>query len=207
MKETSHGLTLIELVVVLVILAGLAGLLVPLVDGLEVNGKSPEQIATETTLGRLRDVIMGTPTRPGVWADVGQRPEFFPRQIQDLVSEAVPDSMETLGLRRYDPITRIGWRGPYLVQASGQDDFGNPALRDGWGRLIDLQIDFNQDGFVNSDEARYARLVSAGEDGVFNITLDPNDMIPRSDARANELTLAESGDDVVLFLRVPDTRQ
>ncbi len=89
---------------VLMIIAVLGALIVPLVGGVSVNEKSPQQIGTEATMNQIRDVIMGTPGRPGVWADVGHRPEFFPRSVSDLFSTNPPYS----GLAAFNPSTGIG---------------------------------------------------------------------------------------------------
>ncbi len=199
------GWTLVEMLVVLVILVALAAMVVPLFGGLEIQTasgeKTPQHIATEATLRQIRNVIMGTPNRPGVWADVGQRPQFFPLTIATLFAEAPPYP----GLSAFDPTTRIGWRGPYVAEATDRDAFGNPTLIDAWGQEIVIQVDFDGSGDVSSTEARYARLVSAGPDGQVDTPDDAANMVPGSNS-ATQLTLAECNDDIVLFLRLPDTR-
>ena len=208
--KSRRGLTLVELVLVLVILTALAALVVPLLDlqiGPEGNGKSPERIATEESMRVIRDTIMGTPDQTGVWADVGQRPAMFPRDVAHLYSE-YNASLSALypGLVEFDATTAIGWRGPYLI--------GEPISLDGWGLPLAIQVNF--DGSVDSSglpsvdstEARHARIVSAGENGIFDTPFDTNNMIPGDGVGANpELTLAECGDDIVLFFRVADERQ
>lgn len=182
-SKKHRGLTLIELVLVLVILVALAAMVVPLFNGREIDvfgdgrvKKSPEQIATEATMAKIRDVIMGTPNSTGVWADVGQRPANFPRYVSDLLSPTKPAYIEARD--QFDPITRTGWRGPYLV--------GHSRIVDAWGREFEIQ--------VPEFDLRYVRLVSKGKDGE-----------PQTDA--TQRILDDTGDDIVLFFRVADMRQ
>lgn len=159
------GLSLVELIVVLMILAATAAMVVPLIDNPRISSptgeeKTPEQIATEATMQKIRDVIMGTNDQQGVWADVGQRPENFPRAVSDLLLSVKPAYMNVAG--QFDPITKIGWRGPYFIQATGTGLGGNPTLVDAWGTWIAIEIEYDASGQI-----LFAQLVSAGEDGDF----------------------------------------
>jgi len=198
-------MTALELVVVLGILVALASLVTPLVNSSVATPqgeKSAEQIATETSIAEVREVIMGGPSGAGMWTDVGQRADYLPRSVSWLFSETPP--FPNLG--SFDPISRTGWRGPYLTNSSGRDLLGEATVVDGWGTPLELQVDFDQDGIVTDTEARYARIVSAGVNGVIDTPATTSDMRPGTNS-AQELTLSESGDDIVVFLRTADTRQ
>ena len=203
---------------VLVIMVALAAVLLVVAD-LEINEKTPEQIATEATMQAIRDAIMGKPGQPGAWADLGQQPEWFPPRVDDLRHEFetvsdVSNYMNYAGIEEYNPVTRIGWRGPYIM---GQ-------LLDAWGNPFQIQIDFDNNGQIdgapnyfasvgiaNGNEATFARLVSAGEDGIVDTPLNVPKMPPSGFAAslglAFGLTHADCGDDIVLFFQIPDTRQ
>ena len=216
-KKERRGFTMVELVIVMIILAILAGLVVPLIGGfgqISTPGgpKSGRQIGTETTLSNIRDTFVSTGTTTGLWADMGHIPNRLPRTIGQMFLSTPP----LAGTPLFDPVTKIGWRGPYLKQATGlypditdihrmtgntwsADNFtanyGNeddPILVDAWGNPIVLQIDFDSDGTITTNEARAARLVSAGPDGVIDLELDDI-----NDTQAQYLI-----DDVVIYLRI-----
>ncbi len=199
------ALTLAELAVVLVILVALAGILVPMLSNLQVNvgnasdpnNKSPKQIATEATLQRLRETIVGAPNRPGYWNDLlaySGNPTQSPATLRDLfvVNPALPVALQT-----FDPTTHRGWRGPYLLNPTGTytvnatNGFtttfgatGDPALIDAWGSPIIIQWP------TGDPTSTYVRLISAG----------PNGMI---DTALTDLPASSRGDDLVVFLRLP----
>jgi len=194
-------LTLVELLVVLGVLIVVSVILVPLLGNLTISSgntrKSPQQIATETTFQHVRDAIMGTPSQPGLWNDLGEN-EAYPQYIADLF---ICPSTLPANLQAFDPNTRLGWRGPYLQwtgalygKSNGDPAYENPdypAVLDGWGRPIILQYPV----VSGSDCSNYVRLVSAGPDGKFDTS--PNEILP---------SRVSCGDDVILYLRVPDTR-
>ncbi|MEL7499747.1 MAG: type II secretion system protein [Planctomycetota bacterium] len=195
------GFSLIEIVLVVMILAIVAGaIVVPLVGGADgilgfrVDGKekSAEQVTTETTMHVIRDAIMGTATQPGAWPDLLQGPAFFPRAPSDLLSDASP-----FGACSFDPVTGTGWRGPYII--------GKSQLIDAWGTPFVIQVDFNGDDLLTPDEVRFARLVSAGPNKQFDTTIDDG-FIPGDNDPAEEISLDECGDDIVLFFRTADIR-
>lgn len=150
------GFSLVELVMVLMVLVALAAMVVPLLDGFEVNGKPPERIATEATMNVLRDAIMGTESQPGAWSDLGMRPETFPRDLNLLRADFATVQAAFPSIKEFDPVTKIGWRGPYV--APGAD------LLDGWGNPIQIHIGADSNGAITDAELRTARLVSPGED-------------------------------------------
>ncbi len=196
--------TLVELVLVLVILAALTAMIMPLLGGFEIStptgDKSPEQVVTEATMNTIRDAVMGTPSSSGMWADMGQRPDLFPQNPDFLLFEFayVVATPQYSGVREFDPVSKTGWRGPYLV--------GHSNVIDAWGNDILIQVDFDDSKVVDSGEAMYARLVSAGPNEIYETTLAAG-IVPGDGVPANELSLAECGDDIVVFFRVADTRE
>jgi prepilin-type N-terminal cleavage/methylation domain-containing protein len=82
--------TIVELLVVLVILAAVAGLLVPLLTGIRVSdasgqkAKSAEQIATETSMRHVLEAVMGSPQGQGYYSDMGALPTQWPTCVCDL---------------------------------------------------------------------------------------------------------------------------
>jgi prepilin-type N-terminal cleavage/methylation domain-containing protein len=203
------GFTLVELVVVLAVLAVLAGLLLSKFSSIRFAGagqdRTAEEIATVATLGMVRDAIMGFPGQPGLWQDLGATQSRFPRVIADLfVTNNLSDYLLPPALLRYDPVARLGWRGPYVTPTGAQyavndsmdftSDYGNagdPSVPDGWGRPIILQIP-TISGTLDWQDAR---LVSAGLDGKIDTPL--NVQSPSDSAR---------NDDLLLFLLVTDQR-
>lgn len=165
------ALTFVELIVVMVVLAVLAGLLVPLVGG--VIGDSQRK-ATEATMQTVRAAIVGDArgSGHGYWSDMQQLPRpgepglnagrADHPQLHYLFVNPEPETT-------FDPHTRLGWRGPYLQptgatyqvdSARGFDttygEEGDAAVRDGWNRPIVI----DQPG-----DERTASLRSAGPDG------------------------------------------
>jgi hypothetical protein len=205
-----------ELIVVLLILVVLAGILVPLFSSnMQIpvgNGatKSPQQIVTEATMKTLRDTIVGTPDRPGYWNDILPStldPTQTPLTIKDLFTfnTSLPAS-----LAQFDPSARRGWRGPYLLNATGRypdptssavaarnftADYGllnDPCMLDGWGNPIVIQWPTGVDPNSNPT-GHFVRLVSAGPNGILDTPL--TDLYLPGTVR---------GDDIVLYLRRAD---
>ena len=220
---TRQGFSLIELVLVVMILAILAGLVIPLIGNFTPGGeKSEKQIVTETSMIAIRDAILGTATSPGAWADLGQQPALFPTNPFWLTLEY--EQLSSLAPAIYakgpfDPVTKIGWRGPYLkgsliLDSEGEilrDFEGNAFLQDAWNNPLTIFVpDTNNDGFMDSSDITYARLASTGEDETLqteekNTTkYDPSGTDPLTNAN---LTRADCGDDLVLFFFVGDNRQ
>lgn len=196
---TARGWTFVELLVVLVFVAALAG---TILGGFNDTARSGARETTEATLVAIRDAIVGRAplgARPtgGFRADNLRDPTF----IADLLrkpSDCVP----------FDPTTGIGWRGPYVTGpvATFQADAvfteeygvpGDPVLLDGWNRPIVLQVPVpGGEGAVDPADERYARLVSAGPNGVIDTPRDA--WFP---------PLAQCGDDLVLYVHVTDQRK
>lgn len=99
----------------------------------------------------------------------------------------------------YDPHTQRGWSGPYLspggvyrvVDESGfttrYGEDGDPCPLDGWGQPIVIQQPQALGSTESMRDRTYARLVSAGPNGVIDTPAD--DQLP-----------TEIGDDLVVYL-------
>ena len=121
----------------------------------------------------------------------------------------------------YDPVTKIGWRGPWLdvttataypasademvngetASANGFDATygvaGDLAPLDGWGNPVVIQLpDVTISGATADkefqEEVRHVRLISAGPDGVLDT--------PATGATGLTPTCAQKDDDLVLYL-------
>lgn len=169
------GLSLLELVLVLFVLVILAAMVVPMV------GKNMEDAQLQTTmtnLVQLRNVILNVYRadmnkelpRPGsMGLGVGQvnHPQLRYLFVNPKTETATVD---------YDPVYRLGWRGPYLLQTSGQyrldvaqgftttygevdlSKYGpDPTILDGWQRPIVIVPD--------PTPGKSWQLASAGQDG------------------------------------------
>lgn len=191
-KKSRFAFSLLELVVVMAILVVLAGLVI-----LEIGNfqEKASYATTKTTLNTVRDAINGASAGQGYRQDMRSFPTTQP-------TESLPGTLASLyvapaGATLYNPVTRLGWHGPYLsgdtgtfqinVGAGFTANYGaanDPAPVDAWNHPIVIQI---------PSDPTYARLVSAGPDGTIQTPLTVLD--PPTSMR---------GDDVVLFLLRPD---
>jgi len=206
---SQRGLTLLELLVVLVILIATALIIFPTFNNIDITSpsgesNSPVEIATQATLNTVREAMAG---EDGVIESLSHKTNALPREINDLLKEDAPAHMEEAApeLKNYDPVNKIGWHGPY-VRATGRNETGEPTIVDGWGNELELQADFDQDGTINQTESKFIRVVSAGSNGEIETPDDIANMKPGKN-EINELTLSECGDDLVMFLRYPDNRK
>lgn len=136
------GLTLVELVVVVAILACIAGLvsfnLTPsqMTFGGAGGNKTAGHIATASTMGRLKAAMFGSAGAPGYWQDMNRDMWFWPRYA-DWLSRPPTDAANIWGtspeveayftsLMSYNAVRRVGWRGPY-VQFQGEPIPVDPA--------------------------------------------------------------------------------
>jgi|UniRef100_UPI003784B128 hypothetical protein len=195
-RRFASGLTLIELLVVLMVLIAVAGIVIPNVTdlrfGFDGDRKTASEIATEKTLMEVRAAILGAEGKKGLWRDLGGREADLPQNIAELFVPRVGWSTD------FDPNTRLGWRGPYIMASGARHGVNNiygsvndPAILDGWGRPIVIQFP----SLAEPTRSLNVRLISAGENGAIDTPL--NQAMP---------TLAACGDDIVLFLRTADTR-
>ncbi|MFO0802143.1 MAG: prepilin-type N-terminal cleavage/methylation domain-containing protein [Gemmataceae bacterium] len=136
---TRPGLTLIELVVVLAILATLTLVAVVSTEGVVEQGRFD---VTQRALQNIDEAVLGPagqPDAPSFIADVGRLPQAW-IDPTDATNEIQPGELwaNVNGIRAFGPATDsvdtevsllVGWRGPYLRLPPGQT-----RLRDGWGR-------------------------------------------------------------------------
>ncbi|MCY2927963.1 MAG: prepilin-type N-terminal cleavage/methylation domain-containing protein [Planctomycetota bacterium] len=189
-QDRRHGFTLLELVLVAAILVILAGIVLPSISGLREDSSLT---ATTETFHAIRNAVAGTEGRPGYLADMGR----LPSTLRDLF-------IQPAGATPFDRFTARGWRGPYLMDATGTYRVdvakgflpaygaeGDPALADAWGRPVILQVPTTASDTNQRDQ--FTRIVSAGPDGV--VQTPPASLYPTTDHR---------GDDVLLFLMRPD---
>ena len=207
-QTVAKGFSLLELAIVLVILIAVATIILPVIQthvvvpGGEV--KSANEIATETTLRTLRDAIV---SESGVLQNLSHEPNALPRKVSELASDVAPEHVQirTPELTHFDPFFGIGWRGPYVLP-TGINELGAATIVDGWGKEIEVHIDFNADGEVDEQESRYMRFVSGGPNGKVETPVDRMNMKPGKNS-SNELTRSDCGDDLVVFVSIPDDRQ
>jgi len=115
------GFTLIEIVIIIVTLGIVAAVAVPRFADMANSAKIN---ATRQEMMSLKKAIVGDPSAVaggeyidrGFEGDVGNPPS----QLPDLALK--PDS-----LAAYNPLTRLGWNGPYI------DGANNDYLTDAWG--------------------------------------------------------------------------
>lgn len=207
-RTERRAFSLLELLVVLVILMATAILVMPLFSPNVVTSdgkvRTPNEITTETTMRVIRDVMVG---EEGVMENLAHQPDALPRQVSDLVQEDAPTHVKSAApeLTSFNPFFGIGWRGPYL-NSTGKNLEGKPTVVDGWGREFIFQLDFDSDGLVDEEESKYIRVVSAGPNGQIETPGDELNMKPGTNENG-QLTKLECGDDLVLFLCVPDDRE
>jgi len=186
------------------VLAAVAGVAWVSLDGVADRAARD---ATGATMAALRSASLGTEATPGFYGDVGRSP-----------ARAVELAVAPVDVPAYVVATRTGWRGPYARATTtpyvvdvvrgftaAYGDPGDPMPIDAWGRPIVLQVpDADGDGSSDAVDVRHARWVSAGEDGRLSTPRRDADAIAPGDSRLP--TLGQCGDDLVLFLHVPDTR-
>jgi hypothetical protein len=194
-------------VVVLLVMVATAVIVIPMI-GTQVQTPdgdlaTPHELTTRSTMNVLREAIVGD---KGVMENLAHAPDALPREVSELVDEAPPQLLlqRKPELAKFNAIYGIGWRGPYILP-TGKNELGKPTVVDGWGQEIKLQVDFDEDGEVDPEESRYIRLVSGGPNGKIDTPGDAANMQPGKDERQT-LTMDDCGDDLVLFLCVPDER-
>lgn len=126
----TSGLTLLELVVVVSILAFLAGMVTYNLTPNQLTfagaggNKTAGRIATEASLTRLKSAMFGSADSPGYWQDMNRDMWFWPRYLEWL-SRAPSDAADISGassdsaayftsMMSFNASRRVGWRGPYM---------------------------------------------------------------------------------------------
>ncbi|MFO1066349.1 MAG: type II secretion system protein [Pirellulales bacterium] len=140
--NSRSGMTLVELVVVLAILAMLAGIAV---RSMNAAAEQVRYECTRSVLEQSRIAILGDRMRPdhepdhyGYFSDCGS----LPSDLDDLLSKPIgitARSLFTFDSDRdgtNDVSLSGGWNGPYLHPGVGQ-----ATIVDGWGRSITLSMD------------------------------------------------------------------
>ncbi|HBP23315.1 MAG TPA: hypothetical protein DEA08_36755 [Planctomycetes bacterium] len=139
-----RGLTLVELVVVLLILVAVASVALRSTEGLVQQGRFD---ATQRTVRNLEDAIIGPDSLrspsgevlvTGFVSDVGRLPNAIGTDPATQLSELWrPEAIPAYALRQATEDSEVelgtGWRGPYLRLAPGSS-----RLLDGWGRALNL---------------------------------------------------------------------
>ena len=208
-----RGVSLAELLVVLLILTLLGGILVPLMSGSDTEARTK---ATVNSLNEVRNVIVNRyfPDMNNLMKFSGGQPIPglpFPSATDITSGRSSHPQLHFLFESPSDPaadfdrFTNRGWNGPYLThsgsryEVSGSFDSsfgatGDVSLVDGWGNAIVIQSpDLTGDG-LDANEIQHSRLLSAGPNGV----IDTPDSVLMP-------TLAQRQDDLVLFVLVADT--
>lgn len=98
--RTRRAFSLVELLAVLVILVAVAGVVLPTFGNAVSDAK---RISTQESLQRVRQVIVGSPEAPGYFTHARD----YPARMAYLFSD--------IDFAGYDPVTKTGWNGPYLL--------------------------------------------------------------------------------------------
>lgn len=223
----SRGFSFVELMVVVVVMATLLGVVITSAGDMTEEGR---KTATLASMQAIRDAIVGgganLTSGKSFLRDVGRLPSNTctpptppaPGDLRWSLAELIEKGPEP-GMTTYDPVTRRGWRGPYV--SSTRATFGALALDatwaaygtaqdwavlDGWGNPIVLQIPDFEPGIDTLEERRFVRLVSAGGDGRIDT---PRTGATVTSAQYPRVSLPGNlcGDDQVLYLLVADLRQ
>lgn len=225
-RPTAHaGLTLLEIVVVVAILATLAGFLVPSLAQFSAQGKTT---AAKASLAQIRDAIVGSGGQPGYFHDVGTAPI----SLADLLSTAIPSAPS--GIQPFDRDSNLGWRGPYILggvaidtakynafhasfkNTSTVDDYDDyvqdpdHVILDVWGNPIIIQRLKVSGGTLyatkRADGTDVTIGATAAADGDYSriISAGPDGIISTPlfylVGNAPYPLIADRGDDIVLFL-------
>ena len=176
------ALTLLELVVVLSVLAALAGMLLPLFTGTIQNA---HDVSTVQSLVAVRDAVAD------YWRDTKHvaldgvlttGSEANRLHIDWLFANPVTGD----AIADYAPSTGIGWRGPYIFSPTGPNGVGGyPSMIDAWNHAIVVQdVDYTA-------TLRDVRVVSGGPNGIVETP---------SNIASSALTEADTGDDIYVVL-------
>lgn len=194
-RSARRGLTLTELVIVLFILAAIAGITL---GSMSTIRDDSDRITTEASLIAVRDALIqqhldtkyialtGSPNTVAV--------ESNRFHLRWLFFNPVTDDRSI----DFDPDSKLGWNGPYLDSDTGKyeidatknltSSYGNdndPAILDSYTRTpIVCQV-------VGTASPFDVRIVSAGPDGILDI--DPTDATEDLDSEGGS---EPTGDDI-----------
>jgi type II secretory pathway pseudopilin PulG len=181
------GLTLVELLIVMVILIALGGLLLPMISGTTQDAKATATQANlqslATTIARYRTDNNGQVPFPGpLGVSQGRPPVPQLRYLFVNPGTAVTDPTSETAAPSYNPFSKLGWNGPYVLGGIGTypnpstpqvaaqgftTEFGNsgdPCVMDGWLNPIVLVR------FTDASGITHAWLQSAGPNGVLAVS-------------------------------------
>jgi len=173
-----------EMVVVLCVLAALAGLSLPILSG------TYSIAATSTTRSTLREVSRATNL---YWSDckllkldgtttVATESTRF--QVRWLFRNPQTDS----SAKSYLINSSIGWNGPYILHPTGSPlQFGDVAIIDAWNHAITIQ------DVSSASTPRDVRIVSCGPNGLIDIP---------ANVSTSSLDASNSGDDLYVALQL-----
>jgi type II secretory pathway pseudopilin PulG len=191
------ALTLLELVVVMGVLAAMAGIATQLFTG--INGQAAGT-ATFKSLRTVQNIILNSyvPNMKNADISAGQQMpapidlDGLPRSSvtgQPMLTWLFQNPALTYGLHpaAVNPATGLGWNGPYLASGLGYypganaspasrgfangtyGNNGDPTVLDGWGNPIVIVA------VTDQNSLSYYILLSAGPSGVLNLTSDSGD--------------------------------
>ena len=209
--RSTNGFTMMELLMTLTIVSAIGLMVAPMLT--RRHDHSTLQVTLQS-MGALRQAIM-TDYRNDMFESLPypadparvQHPQLkylYDHPLSYLAAD--PSAVEVTSQWTYDPVTGRGWSGPYVDHASGvrvayQVDAargftnayglnGDPAPVDAWGNPIVLQQPVAVGAIHSNTSCNYARLISAGPDGVLQTPLNVLQPAP-----------ADIGDDLVVYLR------
>lgn len=176
--------TIIELIVVLCVLAALAGLSLPILSG------TCSIAATATTQSTLREVSHATSlywsdckllTLDGTTTVATEATRF---QVRWLFRNPQTNSSNN----SFDINTTIGWNGPYVLSPTGNPlVFGDVTIIDAWNHAVVIQ------DVSSASTPRNVRIVSGGPNGSIEI---PTNLATSS------LNGSNTGDDLYVALQL-----
>ena len=125
--NNTHGFTLVELIIVIVILGILAVFAVPrlgdYINASKINATKQEMLTIKLAIvGDASARVGAVVIDQGYKGDLG----FRPVQLEDLVTKPGGDPV-------YNPFTQLGWNGPYL-----DDDGSQSYKKDAWDNSYTL---------------------------------------------------------------------
>lgn len=205
-RASRRAFTLAELLVVVSTLAVLAAIVVPRVTQ---RAATTAETITWNSLAEVRRAIndayydnafeqLPYPIDPERQA----HPQLTYLYVNPLLFD---NGSHALGATQwtYNPSTQRGWNGPYLTPGGmyrvreglgftrSYGEEGDPAPLDGWGNPIVLQQPLMEGGAPSPGSRQFARLVSAGANGMLETS--PTDATPLP---------TQTGDDLILPLTV-----